>query len=244
MNGARMKACVVAEKRDFDSMSKSMRPFLSSIPKTGIVASAATPFEAEVKKEGWSTNVPVSYVANIFRTVHYTHEDSPTLQVLAKLLRSCYLHREIREKGGAYGGYATFSAIEGLFSFLSYRDPHITRTLQVYNNAIEWALEGKFSDEDLKEAILGVFADIDRPLSPSGKGNREFILGLRGLTLDIRRKRREDILSVTRRSLIQAAEKHLKANMDKNSVAVISSEEKLVQSSKGPDKPGLTIFRI
>ncbi|MFQ5328615.1 MAG: insulinase family protein [Thermodesulfobacteriota bacterium] len=244
LNSARMKACVVTEKRGFDAMSKAMKPFLSAIPKAVIQPSVPTPFEGECRREGWSANVPVSYVANLFRTVHYTHEDSPPLQVLAKLLRSCYLHREIREKGGAYGGYATFSTMEGLFSFLSYRDPHITRTLHVYNDAIKWVLEDSFSDEDLKEAILGVFADLDKPLSPSGKGNREFILGLRGLTLDMRRKRRADILSVTRRSLIQAAEKHLKGNMDQSSVAVISSEEKLEEANKGADNPGLTLSRI
>ena len=56
-----------------------------------------------------------------------------------------FLHREIREKGGAYGGMAGYNADGGLFSMLSYRDPHLERTLDVYEDAIKWACKGNFS---------------------------------------------------------------------------------------------------
>ena len=129
-----------------------------------------------------------------------------------------------------------------IFSFLSYRDPHIERTLKVYNDSIDWVLEDKFSDEDLKEAILGVFGDIDKPLSPSGKGTREFICILRGLTPEIRQKRREDLLGVRRDDLIDAAKRYLKDGMDMSSIAVISGKEMLEEASKGKDgKEGLNL---
>ena len=78
-------------------------------------------------------------------------------KVLAKLLRSGYLHREIREKGGAYGGMANYATVSGQFTLLSYRDPHLARTLGVYRDAVEWAAAGRFEAQEVKEAVLGVY---------------------------------------------------------------------------------------
>jgi Zn-dependent M16 (insulinase) family peptidase len=92
--------------------------------------------------EGWSTSTAVSFVAQTFPTVRLGHADSPALSVIAKLLRSMYLHREIREKGGAYGGFALYNAEDGLFSFGSYRDPHIVGTLKTYSRAADFIRSG------------------------------------------------------------------------------------------------------
>ena len=221
-------------------MRDDVHSFLENIPGRDLPATQREGFTAGRGAEGWSANVPVSYVAQVFRTVPYTHEDSPKLQVLASLLRSCYIHREVREKGGAYGGYATFSASEGLFAFLSYRDPHLERTLKVYRDAVQWLIRGDFTEEDLKEAILSTFADIDRPLSPAGRGNREFICTLRGITREMRMKRREAILGVDRGSLIDAAVTYLRDN-ENCSVAAVSGEETLKEASSSL---GLSVSRI
>jgi Zn-dependent M16 (insulinase) family peptidase len=77
-----------------------------------------------------------------------------------------YLHREIREKGGAYGGFAIYNPEDGLFCFGSYRDPHIVTTLNVYRNAADFVRTNIFSDEDIKEAILQVCSEIDKPDPP------------------------------------------------------------------------------
>ncbi len=244
LNKRLIRACVVAEARHFDSMCDAMGPFFSSISTIDV-----NPREPEVlacsgEAEGWGMNLPVSYVARVFRTVSYCHGDSPKLQVLAKLLRARYLHREIREKGGAYGGFAAYSSAEGLFSFLSYRDPNLERTLKVYSDSIEWVSKCDFSDEDLKEAILAVFGDIDRPLSPSGKGNREFVANLRGLTKEMRQRRREGILCVSRDDMVEVSEKYLQSNPDKSSVAVISGEERLAEASRRLEDLSLHINKI
>jgi Zn-dependent M16 (insulinase) family peptidase len=73
----------------------------------------------EILREGWSTSSAVSFVALTFVTVRMTHADAPALAVISKILRSMYLHREIREKGGAYGGFAIYSPEDGLFCFCS-----------------------------------------------------------------------------------------------------------------------------
>ena len=80
----------------------------------------------------------MSFVAQAFETVRMAHEDAPALSIISKILRSNYLHREIREKGGAYGGFALYNPEDGLFCFASYRDPHIVSTMRVYEKAADF----------------------------------------------------------------------------------------------------------
>jgi len=145
------------------------------------------PVKKEYPREGWSTSTSVSFVAQAFTTVRMAHEDAPCLSVIAKLLRSMYLHREIR-KGGAYGGFAVYSPEEGTFSFGSYRDPNIERTLDVYANACEFIIGDVVTDEDVKEAILQVCSEIDKPETPGPASIKAFYREKVGLTDETRQK--------------------------------------------------------
>ena len=91
--------------------------------------------------EARTAPVPVAFNVRVFKTVRFTHEDSPALLVLANYLRDTFLHRELREKGGAYGGYAQAGVASGTFYFGSYRDPNIvrTRTLIVLSTLLDRA---------------------------------------------------------------------------------------------------------
>jgi hypothetical protein len=186
----------------------------------------------------------VAYVTRVFRTVPYTHDDSAPLMVLAKLLRAGFLHREIREKGGAYGGLAGYDTEGGLFSLLSYRDPQLARTLRVFDQAVDWAAAGGFTDDEIDEAILAVFADLDRPLSPGGRGNREFANTRQGLTLEMRRHLRRGVLATDRSRLMETAKTYLGAGRSESAVSVIAGEEMLTQANGELGREGLTIERI
>ena len=173
-----------------------------------------------------------------------THPDGAALSLLAKLLRAGYLHREIREKGGAYGGMANYDAETGLFSCLSYRDPQLLRTLEVFGAAAEWGAKGGFSAADLEEALLAVFADLDRPLSPGGRGAREFANWQQGLTLEIRQECRDRLLAVTRTDLMRVAGLYLLEGKKQSAVSVIAGEEALLRANaEGKENP-FTIERI
>lgn len=190
---------------------------------------------------GFSSSLPVAYCAKVFATVPMNHSDAPALQVLAKLLRSGFLHREIREKGGAYGGMAGYNCEGGLFSLLSYRDPNISRTLKVFFDAAEWAAAGKFSDQEIDEAVLATFSDLDRPLSPGGRGTREFLNILQALSPERRQQFRSDILSMTREKLKRAAEKYLVKKENQSSVAVLANSEMLKSANLELDRRSLEI---
>ncbi|HKK00589.1 MAG TPA: insulinase family protein, partial [Desulfuromonadales bacterium] len=179
----RIACAVTSEERHFPQAQGALGSFLNELPKTATgTPENRQPFTATGGRFGWATSVPVSYVTRVFSTVPYTHADAAPLTVLSKLLRASYLHREIREKGGAYGGMASYDSEGGLFSLLSYRDPHLARTLRVYDDAIAWAAGGRFDDQAIDEAILAVFSELDRPLSPGGRGHREFANRRQGLS--------------------------------------------------------------
>jgi presequence protease len=177
--------------------------------------------------EGWSTSTAVSFVAQTFQTVRLGHADSPALSVIAKILRSMYLHREIREKGGAYGGFAVYNAEDGLFSFCSYRDPHIVSTLNVYKGAADFIRAGKFSEEDVKEAILQVCSEIDKPDPPGPAARKAFYRRIIGLSDETRVHNKENLLRLTREAVMAAADRYFDNDQAGKAVAVISSRDLL-----------------
>jgi len=181
----------------------------------------------QAAKEGWSTSTAVSFVAETFPTVRLGHPDSPALAVIAKMLRSLYLHREIREKGGAYGGFALYNAEDGLFSFGSYRDPHIVATLDVYRRAADFIRAGEFSDEDIKEAILQVCSEIDKPDPPGPAARKAFYRQVIGLSDETRLRHKERLLKLTRAAVVAAAERYFTPDASHKAVAVISSRDLL-----------------
>lgn len=120
----------------------------------------------------------VNFAAKALRGVPYTHEDGASLQVLSSLMTTHYLHKEIREKNGAYGGGARYGGLSGLFSFYSYRDPRSLATLDVFRNSIKWVQARKFTDQELTESKLSIFQGVDAPQSVSEEGMLEFVNGI------------------------------------------------------------------
>ncbi len=173
--------------------------------------------EAVTNLESSGTS-PNSYIAAPF-PVHfcsvavpgtpcYTHPDSAALRVVSRLLSSKYLHVEIREKGGAYGGGVTANPTAGVVSFYSYRDPNFTSTLDAFRKSNEWIQRGQesFCARDVDEAKLSVFKAIDRPVLPGDRGVRQF---LSGVTDDMLAEHRERLREVTVEDVRRISEKYL-----------------------------------
>jgi len=200
--------------------------------------------EAETIREGWSTSSAVSFVALSFETVRMEHEDSAALSVVSKILRSMYLHREIREKGGAYGGFALYSPEDGLFSFASYRDPHIVSTLNAFDNAAAFIRSGNFSDEDVNEAVLQVCSEIDKPDPPGPAARKSFYRKIISLSDEMRTRYKTELLALDRSKVMQAAEKYFDLQDTQKAVAVISGEDKINAANAKLGESPLKHFRI
>jgi Zn-dependent M16 (insulinase) family peptidase len=169
--------------------------------------------------------------------------DSAALAVTAKLLRSLYLHREIREKGGAYGGFAVYNSEDGVFSLASYRDPHITATLNVFDGAFDFLRSGGVSETDIKEAILQVCSEIDKPDPPGPAARKAFFRRIIGLSDDIRERFKQRLIGLGRREVMAAAEQYFSGGLHQCSVAVIGSEEKLREANDQLPEP-MELFKI
>lgn len=197
---------------------------------------ASVPATCTPVHEGWATNSAVSFVASSFPVVSMGHEDAPALSIIARLLRSLYLHREIREKGGAYGAFAAYSSEEGTFSMGSYRDPHVVKTLSAYDGAARYITGTDYTDEDVKEAILQAAAAIDRPETPAAAARKGFFRELVGLSDDTRKAFKEGLLALNAQKVRAAAARYFPPEADLASVAIISGADRLKGLSGRLDK--------
>jgi Zn-dependent M16 (insulinase) family peptidase len=127
--------------------------------------------------------------------------------LLGHALSSAYLHREVREKGGAYGGGASAAPVEGVFAMSSYRDPNTLSTIETFASAAAWAArEGNLTAEILEEAHLKAFKAIDAPLAPSSRGASLFAGGMDDAS---RQTFRDRLLDCTVEQMRACAEKYL-----------------------------------
>jgi len=176
------------------------------------------------RDEACTTTTNVAYVVKTFSTPTLIHEDGAKFAVLAKMIGTDFLHSEIREKGGAYGGFSGYRAIRGIFYMASFRDPQITRTLKTFENALKWLNDSNFSQDDVDLAIIQVIAELDTPLSPSMEAFKYFENQLTNLSMNDWQKYRERILACSISDLRQVANKYLTGNY---SVGMVTSKEML-----------------
>ncbi len=164
----------------------------------------------EARQEMWVTNTQVNFCARAYPTVPSGHPDAPVLAVLGAFLRNGYLHRSIREQGGAYGGGASHDANIGAFRFFSYRDPRLAETLEDFDASVTWLLENTHDTLALEEAILSVISSLDKPGSPAGEAKRHFHECLFARTDEHRRIFRAGIVNTTIDDLRRVTETYLR----------------------------------
>ncbi|CAK7202369.1 Mitochondrial presequence protease [Sporothrix eucalyptigena] len=220
-NNGGLRAAITCDTGSVQANTTALSGFLSSLPaatnvNTGSVNSAEaakrvqrTFAEANSKLRQTFFSLPyqVYYGALVVPTASYTSPDSAPLQILAQLLTHKHLHHEIREKGGAYGGGASSSALEGVFGFYSYRDPNPANTLSIMRDAGRWAVEDReWTGRDLEEAKISVFQSVDAPRSVNEEGMGQFLYGV---TESMRQTRREQLLDVSREQVRDVAQRYL-----------------------------------
>jgi hypothetical protein len=199
---------------------------------TNFVGFSLEPVRESVRQL-WTTSTQVNFCAKAYPTVPVEHEDSAALTVLGDFLRNGYLHRAIREKGGAYGSGAGQDSADATFRFFSYRDPRLAETLDDFDASVRWLLDTPQDPQKLEEAILGVVSSIDKPGSPAGEAKQAYHSTLFGRTPEQRKAFRQRILAVTLEDLTRVAERYLGG--DNASIAVVTNPAGAAKMGEGYD---------
>lgn len=193
---------------------------------------AAVPSLRPASGLGVAIPAQVSYVAQVMAAPTYGDPRAASLFVAARHLSSGYLYRHIRVQGGAYGGMATYDLPGGLFAFLSYRDPRLTETLQVYRDAVRDLAEHGITEEELDKAVLGSIAALDKPSDPAGKGYAALLREFAGVTDEMRQAFRRAILDMTPAAMAERVVPFLTEAAASAAVAVYADGEKLAEANK------------
>jgi Zn-dependent M16 (insulinase) family peptidase len=221
---ANKQLLLVAEPQHEASITDDARTIFVDLPVgTETSRFVLPPVDSRVKL-AWLTSTQVSFCSKAFRTVAGDHPDVAALTVLGGFLRNGFLHRTIREQGGAYGGGASFDGSTGSFRCYSYRDPRLTETLADFDASIDWMLNETHTEEALEEAVLGVIGSMDKPGSPAGEAQSDFYVQLHGRSLAYREAYRANILAVTIDQLKQVAKTYL--TQENENIAVVTSTSK------------------
>lgn len=143
----------------------------------------------------------VNYVGkgiNLFASGYRWHGSA---SVIMKYLRTGYLWDRVRVQGGAYGCVCALDRMNGAFFMVSYRDPNILPTLEVYDAAARHLAGHRLGKEELDAAIVGAIGEVDTYLLPDAKGSAAFTRHLSGDTVERRQQLRDEILSTTARDI-------------------------------------------
>lgn len=191
----------------------------------GKPAGGACILHCEKKNEGFKTASKVQYVARTGNFIDHGASYTGALQILKVILSYDYLWQNIRVKGGAYGCMSNFNRI-GEGYFVSYRDPNLRRTVEVYEGVVDYLKNFTVSERDMTKYIIGTMSNIDQPMTPVTKGERSMHLYMNKVTADMIREERSQILDAAQddiRALSRVAEAVLKAGQ----FCVIGSEDKI-----------------
>ena len=205
--GGNMRTAITCGSESAQDNAASLQQFMGGLPQ-GVTAPktlAPQPLPKD-SKTFFPLPYQVYYGGMSVATTSYTSPEGAPLQILSQLLTHKHLHHEIREKGGAYGGGAYSRALDGLFGFYSYRDPNPQNTLGIMRNAGRWARDREWTDRDLEEAKISVFQSVDAPKAVNQEGMGKF---LSGITEEMKQKKREQLLDVTKAQVKEAAQKYL-----------------------------------
>ena len=219
---------VTSEAVDYPKLDERISALAGLFPqKNG--AAASLEMNSVPVNEAFPTASTVQYVgkgANLY-DLGFTYTGQ--FDVLKSILGTVYLWEKVRVRGGAYGSSCSFDRYTGDFGLISYRDPNLTETLDAYDGVCDFLEHTDFSSEEITKFIIGCVGHLDPPLTPDRKGMLSMMEHLTDMTLEIKQKRRNELLSTTLQDLKNYAPLFRKIK-DTGKICVLGNEEKIKKS--------------
>lgn len=215
---------VTCDREDLEKVKEQL-PVLEGCLTKEKPAQVREKQELSKKNEGFLSASQVQYaaVAGNFKKAGLPYTGA--LRVLKVILSYDYLWVQVRTKGGAYGAMSGFSR-NGAAYLVSYRDPNLGETLEVYRGAVDYLKNFAVSDRDMLKYIIGTVSDMDVPLTPSMAGDRSLSAYLTGVTEEQLQRERTEVLECTAED-IRALADYIKALLDGDALCVLGNETRL-----------------
>lgn len=220
-----MMVSYTASRESLETVNAEIRKLKKTLHNEKKKQESSCFIHCKKRNEGFKTSSKVQYVARVGNFIDNGAKYHGALQILKVILSYEYLWQNIRVKGGAYGCMSSFNRL-GEGYFISYRDPNLKRTIEVYEGIVDYLKSFTVSDRDMNKYIIGTISNIDRPMTPSSKGERSLNLYMNHVTEEMIRKERMEILSAGQediRALAEVVDAVLKAEQ----LCVIGGEEKI-----------------
>ncbi len=219
---------VTSDSEGLAALREPLKNFVSRLPgrEPAEESACGRTLPLEKKNEGFLTPGQVQYVARAGDFVKAGYEYTGALQILKVLMSYDYLWVNLRVKGGAYGCMCSFYRRGGAY-FVSYRDPHLRQTNEVYEGIPAYLREFDADEREMTKYIIGAVSELDTPLTASMKGSRSLNAYFANITEEEIQQERDEILSATPEK-IRALAPLVQAVLDENAICVVGNEEKVL----------------
>lgn len=228
------KGCLInmtSEGKNLMNSEKYVSKFLDLLPSSSSVEK--TTWNGRLSSENEAIVIPtqVNYVGKATNIYDTGYQLKGSAYVISKYISNTWLWDRVRVSGGAYGGFCDFDTHSGVFSFLSYRDPNLLKTLDVYDGTGDFLRQLEMDDDTLTKAIIGTIGDVDAYQLPDAKGYSSLLRYLLGVTEEERQKRREEILSTSLKDFKEFADA-IEAAKQKGVVVAVASPDDVDAANK------------
>lgn len=224
----RMLISFTGNNEAYGNAKPSLEKVIAGFDKISAVGNQAE-VHFNTAKEAFIDASQIQYVAKTGDFICEGYEYTGALRLLRIILSYDYLWINVRVKGGAYGCMNTFLR-SGESYFVSYRDPNLSDTLDVYDRIPEYIKSFSPDERDMTKYIIGTFSALDTPMNPEAKGSRSLSAYLEGITYEQIQKERDEILNAQPEDIRRLADL-VEAVLKKDSICVIGNENMIKESA-------------
>lgn len=224
----RMLISFTGNNEAYGNAKPSLKKVIAGFDKMSAVGNQAE-VHFNTAKEAFIDASQIQYVAKTGDFICEGYEYTGALRLLRIILSYDYLWINVRVKGGAYGCMNTFLR-SGESYFVSYRDPNLSDTLDVYDRIPEYIKSFSPDERDMTKYIIGTFSALDTPMNPEAKGSRSLSAYLEGITYEQIQKERNEILNAQPEDIRRLADL-VEAVLKKDSICVIGNENMIKESA-------------
>lgn len=224
----RMLISFTGNNEAYGNAKPSLEKVIAGFDKMSAVGNQAE-VHFNTAKEAFIDASQIQYVAKTGDFICEGYEYTGVLRLLRIILSYDYLWINVRVKGGAYGCMNTFLR-SGESYFVSYRDPNLSDTLDVYDRIPEYIKSFSPDERDMTKYIIGTFSALDTPMNPEAKGSRSLSAYLEGITYEQIQKERNEILNAQPEDIRRLADL-VEAVLKKDSICVIGNENMIKESA-------------